>query len=223
MPKGGEEVGNLAAPDLALLINAGVYEYGSWFPSLAALAAHGFPATITTLSHLDHACSRSFLAALTRGEATLLPGAIDEKTTTEAERLEWSKKGNGSMWPRVSAQGRNPFGALLYINEDSSIENEEFPLINDDFGATRRHARQPARSGERLPLLHFKIAFCSTFTLFLLYICSTFTHFIFHLSGGGVRRSQPRLHSPGTAEVIKEMWARERSRERSREGEIYGG
>ena len=159
----GLEAGQLAAPDLALLINAGVYEYGSWFPSLAALAAHGFPATITSLSHLDHACSRSFLAALARGEATLLPGAIDEKSTTEAERAQWSKKGNGSMCA-IFCSPAFPLSSLfssllaLCLSPDmksflTSPRSCTGGRVSPPRAATRSARRTSARSakGRRLP------------------------------------------------------------------------
>ena len=90
-------------PDLALLINAGVYEYGSWFPTLAAVAAHGFPTTITTLSHLDHACSRSFLAALSKY------GLVFEWFSCVCPGRRRSKI--IELWVPIAAQGRGTAAA----------------------------------------------------------------------------------------------------------------
>ena len=175
-----------------MLINAGVYEYGSWFPSLAALTAHRIPTTITTLSHLDHACSRSFLAALHkseshtracildvcfcaclslfcehscsclcshplectvalddayRGEARLLPGAIDDGVLTEAQRQHCHKSLDPppqkaeaqprDVWPKVKSQGRNPFGAthITPLGGGAAYAARNFGFIHLDTGA----------------------------------------------------------------------------------------
>ena len=81
-----------------------------------------------------------------RGEAQLLPGAIDDSVMTEAQRQQYLRSLNSgengkatakTTWPKVKSQGRNPFGAthVTPLGGGGAYAARNFGYIHLDTGA----------------------------------------------------------------------------------------
>jgi hypothetical protein len=82
-----------------------------------------------------------------RGEARLLPGAIDDGILTEAERQfchtsvsnpsQNAKAQPKDAWPKVKSQGKNPFGAthITPLGGGAAYAARNFGYIHLDTGA----------------------------------------------------------------------------------------